>query len=63
MRAQTDGVGGRAEAVAERPRSSALAGGALSAGVAEDGERRYIVQQVADEFGVTRPTIYRHLGQ
>ncbi len=30
--------------------------------VAQDGKRRYTVQQVADEFGVTRPTIYRHLG-
>ncbi|MFD6892711.1 helix-turn-helix domain-containing protein [Streptomyces sp. NPDC059957] len=23
----------------------------------------YTVQQIADEFGVTRPTIYRHLGK
>jgi len=23
----------------------------------------YTVQQIADEFGVTRPTIYRHLDQ
>jgi DNA invertase Pin-like site-specific DNA recombinase len=27
----------------------------------EDGKRRYTVQQIADEFGVSRPTIYRHL--
>lgn len=27
----------------------------------EDGKRRYTVQQVAEEFGVTGPTIYRHL--
>ncbi len=27
------------------------------------GKRRYTVQQIADEFGVTRPTIYRHLGK
>lgn len=27
----------------------------------EDGKRRYTVQQIADEFGVTRPTIYRCL--
>jgi DNA invertase Pin-like site-specific DNA recombinase len=27
----------------------------------DDGKRRYTVQQIADEFGVTRPTIYRHL--
>jgi DNA invertase Pin-like site-specific DNA recombinase len=27
-----------------------------------DGKRRYTVQQIADEFGVTRPTIYRALG-
>jgi DNA invertase Pin-like site-specific DNA recombinase len=26
-----------------------------------DGKRRYTVQQIAEEFGVTRPTIYRHL--
>ncbi len=26
-----------------------------------DGRRRYTVQQIAAEFGVTRPTIYRHL--
>ncbi|MFE6486979.1 helix-turn-helix domain-containing protein [Streptomyces sp. NPDC057757] len=25
------------------------------------GKRRYTVQQIADEFGVSRPTIYRHL--
>jgi DNA invertase Pin-like site-specific DNA recombinase len=28
----------------------------------EDGKRRYTVQQIADEFGVARPTIYRVLG-
>ncbi len=27
-----------------------------------DGRRRYTVNQIAAEFGVTRPTIYRHLG-
>jgi DNA invertase Pin-like site-specific DNA recombinase len=27
------------------------------------GKRRHTVQQIADEFGVTRPTIYRHLGK
>ncbi|MDP8928263.1 MAG: ArsR family transcriptional regulator [Actinomycetota bacterium] len=26
-----------------------------------DGRRTYTVQQIANEFGVTRPTIYRHL--
>jgi len=26
-----------------------------------DGRRRYTVAQIAAEFGVTRPTIYRHL--
>lgn len=26
-----------------------------------DGKRRYTVQEIADEFGVSRPTIYRHL--
>jgi DNA invertase Pin-like site-specific DNA recombinase len=29
--------------------------------VGEDGRRAHTVQQIADEFGVTRPTIYRHL--
>jgi DNA invertase Pin-like site-specific DNA recombinase len=29
----------------------------------DDGKRRYTVQQIADEFGVTRPTIYRALGE
>jgi DNA invertase Pin-like site-specific DNA recombinase len=29
----------------------------------EDGKRRYTVQQIAEEFGVTRPTIYRALGE
>ena len=28
-----------------------------------DGRRRYTVAQIAAEFGVTRPTIYRHLGR
>jgi len=27
----------------------------------EDGKRKHTVQQIADEFGVTRPTIYRAL--
>ena len=27
----------------------------------DDGKRRYTVAQIAAEFGVTRPTIYRHL--
>jgi DNA invertase Pin-like site-specific DNA recombinase len=26
-----------------------------------DGKRRYTVAQIAAKFGVTRPTIYRHL--
>lgn len=26
-----------------------------------DGRRAFTVQQIAEEFGVTRPTIYRHL--
>jgi DNA invertase Pin-like site-specific DNA recombinase len=29
----------------------------------EDGKRKFTVQQIANEFGVTRPTIYRHLSK
>ncbi|MEU6587430.1 recombinase family protein [Nocardia sp. NPDC046763] len=29
----------------------------------EHGKRRYTVDQIAAEFGVTRPTIYRHLNK
>ncbi|KPN46770.1 helix-turn-helix domain-containing protein [Mycobacterium intracellulare] len=29
----------------------------------EHGKRRYTVAQIAAEFDVTRPTIYRHLGK
>jgi DNA invertase Pin-like site-specific DNA recombinase len=29
--------------------------------VGADGKRKYTVAQIAAEFGVTRPTIYRHL--
>jgi AcrR family transcriptional regulator len=29
--------------------------------VGPDGRRAHTVQQIAGEFGVTRPTIYRHL--
>ncbi|WP_155289406.1 helix-turn-helix domain-containing protein [Rhodococcoides fascians] len=29
--------------------------------VGTDGKRAHTVTQIADEFGVTRPTIYRHL--
>lgn len=29
--------------------------------VGDDGRRAHTVQQIANEFGVTRPTIYRHL--
>ena len=31
--------------------------------LADDGKRRYTVAQIAAEFGVTRPTIYRHLSK
>jgi DNA invertase Pin-like site-specific DNA recombinase len=29
----------------------------------EDGKRKYTVAHIADEFGVSRPTIYRHLAK
>ncbi len=28
-----------------------------------DGKRAHTVQEIAEEFGVTRPTVYRHLGR
>ncbi|MEI2277440.1 TetR/AcrR family transcriptional regulator [Paenarthrobacter ilicis] len=28
-----------------------------------DGKRAYTVERIVQEFGVTRPTIYRHLGK
>ena len=31
--------------------------------VDEQGRRRYTVQQIAAEFAVSRPTVYRHLGK
>jgi DNA invertase Pin-like site-specific DNA recombinase len=31
--------------------------------VGTDGKRAHTVQQITDEFGVTRPTIYRHLAR
>ncbi|PZS13310.1 MAG: resolvase [Pseudonocardiales bacterium] len=31
--------------------------------VGDDGKRKHTVQQIADEFRVTRPTIYRHLAK
>lgn len=30
---------------------------------APDGKRAYTVAQIAAEFGITRPTIYRHLAR
>jgi DNA invertase Pin-like site-specific DNA recombinase len=42
------------------PRQVALAR-AMYAELGEDGKRTYTVEQIAAEFGVTRPTIYRHL--
>ena len=42
------------------PRQVALAR-SMYAELGEDGKRKYTVEQIAAEFGVTRPTIYRHL--
>ena len=43
------------------PRQAALAQ-AMYDETGADGKRRYTVAQIAAEFGVTRPTIYRHVG-
>jgi DNA invertase Pin-like site-specific DNA recombinase len=42
------------------PRQVALAR-SMYAELGQDGKRTYTVAQIAAEFGVTRPTIYRHL--
>ena len=42
------------------PRQVALAR-AMYEETGDDGKRKYTVAQIAAEFGVTRPTIYRHL--
>ena len=44
------------------PRQVALAR-SMYAEVDDQGKRRYTVAQIAAEFGVTRPTIYRHFGK
>jgi DNA invertase Pin-like site-specific DNA recombinase len=44
-----------------RPRQIELAG-QMYEEKGDDGKRKYTVQQIADEFGVSRPTIYRALG-
>jgi DNA invertase Pin-like site-specific DNA recombinase len=44
------------------PRQVALAR-AMYDELDDDGKRRYTVAAIATEFGVTRPTIYRHLGR
>ena len=45
-----------------KPRQIALAR-SMYEETGDDGKRRYTVQQIADEFGVTRPTIYRVLSK
>lgn len=42
------------------PRQAAIAQ-AMYDETGDDGKRRYTVAQIAEEFGVSRPTIYRHL--
>jgi len=44
------------------PRQMKLARGMYEE-TGEDGKRKYTVQQIAEEFGVSRPTIYRHLAR
>ncbi len=44
------------------PRQAAIAQ-AMYEETRPDGRHRYTVAQIAAEFGVTRPTIYRHLDQ
>jgi DNA invertase Pin-like site-specific DNA recombinase len=44
-----------------RPRQIELAG-QMYEEKGDDGKRKYTVQQIADELGVSRPTIYRALG-
>ncbi|WML79169.1 recombinase family protein [Streptomyces sp. VNUA74] len=51
-------VGGRKKAL--RPRQVDLARSMYDE-KGEDGKRRYTVQEIADELGVSRPTVYRYL--
>jgi DNA invertase Pin-like site-specific DNA recombinase len=44
------------------PRQMKLARGMYEE-TGEDGKRKSTVQQIAEEFGVSRPTIYRHLAR
>src|ERR1700757_1427871 len=44
------------------PRQGQLARGVYEE-TGEDGKRVHTVAAIAAEFGVTRPTIYRHLGR
>jgi DNA invertase Pin-like site-specific DNA recombinase len=51
-------VGGRKKAL--RPRQATLAQEMYDE-LGEDGKRKYTVQEIADEVGVSRPTVYRYL--
>lgn len=51
-------VGGRKKAL--RPRQVDLARSMYDE-KGEDGKRRYTVQEIAEELGVSRPTVYRYL--
>jgi DNA invertase Pin-like site-specific DNA recombinase len=51
-------VGGRKKAL--RPRQADLAR-EMYAEVGSDGKRKHTVQEIADEVGVSRPTVYRYL--
>jgi DNA invertase Pin-like site-specific DNA recombinase len=42
------------------PKQASIARG-MSDEVDDDGRRKFTVAQIAAEFGVTRPTIYRYL--
>jgi DNA-binding phage protein len=48
--------------MARKPALSAGPAGNVR-GTGADGKRQHTVAQIAAEFGVTRPTIYRHLAK
>jgi DNA-binding MarR family transcriptional regulator len=62
LRPWSEYTAAKTAAACRRPAWCAHGQLALARAMYDDrGKRRYTVAQIAEEFGVTRPTIYRHL--